>query len=376
MSGGRRQAVAAAGVLAVVSVSAAGAEEDAIRLAEVRSTVDRATAYLIEHQAPAGFFDREFRAGSGSEAKRPKEAAALAALATIGLISVGHLPGDPTPEGEAVMRALDFVLREAAGSKEGYFGDADGSRMYGHGIITLLFAELLGMGVSEEQDEVLRERCQAGVDLILRAQQATNKKPAHYGGWRYAPNATDSDISVSVWQVMALRAAKNAGLDVPKGAIDDAVAYIKRSSDAKPESVDQAEPEEPVAAAGFSYQVDKKSAKMSTTAAGLLSLQVCGEYDAAEVAAAAEYLLQNPPAIGDAWLFYGLYYYAQGMYQRGGKYEATARRRTEELLLPIQAFDGSWWAPKNESKQGPIYSTALALLSLSVRYHLLPIYQR
>ncbi len=367
MNGGMRFALAAAFFLGGGGTSAAPRRE--VALEEVRAAADRAAGFLLGRQASSGYFDVDARPGKGEE-KTPQEAMALTALATMGLISVGHLPGDPTPEGEAVARSVDFLLRETGRAKDGYFGNVDGSRMYGHGIVTLLFAELFGMGVSVEQDALLRERCVAGVDLVLRAQQIKSKKPEHYGGWRYAPDAADSDISVSVWQVMALRAAKNAGFEVPKKGIDDAIDYIKRSaSRAKRE-----EGEPP--AGGFSYQVGKNSPKMSTTAAGLLAMQICGEYEAPEVAAAAQYLLENPPEWDDSWFFYGIYYYAQGMYQRGGECEEAARETTESILLGTQEEDGSWRPEMNEAKQGPIYSTGLALLSLSVRYHLLPIYQR
>ena len=63
------------------------------------------------------------------------------------------------------------------------------------------------------------------------------------------------------------------------------------------------------------------------------------------------------------------------MYERGGKYAETSRRVTEELLLKNQRPDGSWESP-NESQSGTVYTTSLGVLSLTVKYHLLPIYQR
>lgn len=60
----------------------------------------------------------------------------------MGLLAVGHKPGDQTREGEALRRALAFVLRPDRQDKDGYFGRADGSRMYGHGIICLMLGEI------------------------------------------------------------------------------------------------------------------------------------------------------------------------------------------------------------------------------------------
>jgi hypothetical protein len=255
---------------------------------------------------------------------------------------------------------------------EGYLGQSDHSRMYGHGIISLMYAEMLGQSQDEEIDKKIRGRLQRAIELIMRSQDVI-KSEANRGGWRYEPGSSDADISVSVWQVMALRAAKNAGLDVPKSAIDHAVAYIKRSyrserdANGVPKDLESA----------FSYEPYGGRQGFSTTAAGVLALQVCGEYEAPEVVGGAAYLIKNPPSPSEPWFFYGTYYYAQGMYQRGGEQSSVARQKTEQMLLGIQQDNGSW-QPRNgnERGEGAIYATSLALLSLSVHHHFLPIYQK
>ena len=62
----------------------------------------------------------------------------------------------------------------------GYFGK-DGGRMYGHGIVTLTLAEMLGMGLDEKMDDQIREKCQSAIDLILRSQKV-QKNQAQQGG--------------------------------------------------------------------------------------------------------------------------------------------------------------------------------------------------
>src|SRR5689334_22372078 len=90
-----------------------------------------------------------------------------------------------------------------------------------------MLAEVVGMA----PDSALAADCRAAlakaVDLILKAQRV-RKSRDHAGGWRYQPNSFDSDLSVTGWQVMALRAAKDAGCAVPAEPIDRAVAYVKR----------------------------------------------------------------------------------------------------------------------------------------------------
>ncbi|MEL7338073.1 MAG: hypothetical protein AAFN70_17905, partial [Planctomycetota bacterium] len=67
----------------------------------------------------------------------------------------------------------------------------------------------------------------------------------------------------------------------------------------------------------------------------------------------------------------------QGMHQVGGQYAKESAKIVADMLLPRQRRDGSWLAPGGEERNvGMVYSTSLAILSLSVRYHYLPIYQR
>ena len=294
---------------------------------------------------------------------------AMTALSLLGLAAVGHQASEEGKHGDAFRKALGFVLKEDRQDKDGYFGSKDHSRMYGHGIVTLTLSELAGMGVDGPMNEVLRKRCQAGVDLILKSQNA-KKRSGQEGGWRYVPTADDSDLSVTVWQLMALRSAKNSGFEVPGTAIERAVDYIKRSHRVGKGKAEFREP------TGFGYQVGGRSV-WSTATEGLLALQVCGEYQSQEVVSTADWLLDHPPKVqGTEWFFYGTYYYAQGMYQRGGNHADEAARRVAEVLLPMQEADGSWKAAGGQEGSKRVYRTAMAMLSLGVKYHFLPIYQR
>ncbi len=323
----------------------------------VEEALLRASKYLLQQQDE-----------SGAISNRMRNETAMTSLSILALTSLGHQPGDPTPEGQALRKGLGYVLRPDGQERDGYLGQKDGSRMYGHGITTLMLAEMLGMGVDMQQDELIREKCRKGLELIMRAQKVP-KNEANRGGWRYSPDTSESDMSVTVWQTMALRAAKNAGIDVPKEAIEDAVKYIKRCYD--PDSDKRGN----VKLGGFGYQ--GKGRELSTTAEGLLALQVCGEYDSEEVRGASERLFKNGITDNEKWLFYLTYYYAQGMYQRGGKYAEEGRRVVADVLLPLQSRDGSWEGKGGEERGGgKVYATAMAVLSLTVKNHFLPIYQR
>ena len=236
-----------------------------------------------------------------------------------------------------------------------------------------MLTEMLGMGTSDEQDKLLHERCQKAIDLILSSQK--EKKSVHQqGGWRYTPNSHDSDLSATVWQLMALRSAKNDGMQVPASSIRDAVDYLKRSYSSPLNRDGLPNTDKP---GGFCYQPGRRRGTYTMTAAGLLAMQVCGEYESPLVEGAADWLLARPPKWKERFCMYGTYYYAQGMYQKGGKHAETAAKLVQKMLLEKQQGDGSWQAANGEEKNaGRVYATSLAVLSLSVKYHYLPIYQK
>lgn len=326
----------------------------------VDETIQRAIKYLMSKQRPDGAIVEH------------QNETTMTSLAIMAMASAGATTSEASPRGQTMRKALNFVLTGDRQDKDGYFGNRDGSRMYGHGITTLMLTEMLGMGADAEQDALIYQRCQKAIDLILSAQRQS-KRVQDRGGWRYTPNSNDSDLSVSVWQLMALRSAKNDGLDVPAEAIEQAVNYLKRSYTSRLDSHGV-----PVGGpAGFSYIPDQNNPTYTMTAAGLLAMQVCGEYESPLVAGAADWLLSHPPQWNERFFFYGTYYYAQGMYQRGGEHAATADRLVRQMLLDRQQPDGSWTAPSGEEGgAGKVYSTSLAVLSLSVKYHYLPIYQK
>lgn len=326
----------------------------------LESCVNRAIRFLQSKQREDGaIIDRQYDT-------------TMTSLAIMAMASTGVTPADRNEAGRCMQRALDFVLRRDRQDEDGYFGNRDGSRMYGHGITTLMLTELLGMGANDEQDHLIHMRCQKAINLILSAQKQS--KPSQFrGGWRYTPNSSDSDLSVSVWQLMALRSAKNDGLDVPASAIDEAIEYLTRSYTARLDN--RGRPV--VEVAGFSYVPGQSTPSYTMTAAGLLAMQVCGRYESPLVKGSADWLLKNPPKWTERFFFYGTYYYAQGMHQRGGEHALVADRLVHQILLPKQNNDGSWSASSGEEAgNGQVYTTSLAVLSLSVKYHYLPIYQR
>ncbi len=153
-----------------------------------KQATTRALEWLARKQNPNG---------SWSTSRFPQNTA-VTAFALLAFMSQGHLPNQGT-YGPEVAKGARFLL--AAARPDGYLVGAHGGNMYCHAMATLALAELWGMTGDDEIKPVLKK----AVDLIIRCQN-------HEGGWRYEPAPTGADISVTIMQVMALRAAKNSGL--------------------------------------------------------------------------------------------------------------------------------------------------------------------
>jgi hypothetical protein len=209
----------------------------------------------------------------------------------------------------------------------------------------------------------LRQKLIAAVQVILTGQRL---RGPDIGGWRYRVNGTDADISVTGWQVLALRAAKNVGCDIPSERIKLAVEYCRRCFDPGTN--------------GFRYQ-PQGPVTVACTGTGILAIELCGkEYHRCDdVLKAGQYLLTTPVYTTRPHFFYGVYYTTQAMFQIGGESWTHYRKTIHDLLLTTNGPDpdGSWrgggW---DDDQYGPVYGTSMAILALTVEYRYLPIYQR
>jgi len=323
------------------------ADKESPRLAKYRDQLDnsvvRALKWLATHQNRDG----SFPGGYG-------QTTAIVGLAAMAFLSKGYTP-DSEPYGDVINKCIDYVLRyqRANGCLDAAPG---GGAMYAHGIATLLLSEVSGMVDSERQEKIDKVLSKA-LKVILDA-QAIPKDGRNKGGWRYAPNSRDSDISVTGWQVLALRSARQNGAQIPKQAIEDAAAYIMKCR--MPDG-------------GFAYQPGNGSG-VARAGVGILCLELTGHHDTPETRGGGDYLLRSMGKDGfirDGQYHYALYYCAQGMFQLGGEYWEVFAERMYRTTLKQQKADGSWGGGPGEA-----YSTAATVLALTVSYRQLPIYQR
>ncbi|TWU12651.1 Prenyltransferase and squalene oxidase repeat protein [Symmachiella macrocystis] len=318
----------------------------------VDAAINRALEYLAKTQKPNGCWESDAYG----------ESTATTSLGVMAFLAAGHVPGEG-PYADNIDRGIQWVIdHQRTGQYDAgliAFRTSHGP-MYSHGVSTLMLAEVAGM-VSKERAKPVRTALEKAIRVILNAQNVP-KSERNNGGWRYQVRSSDSDLSVSGWQLLALRAAKNLGCDVPAENIDRAVAYIKRCSSA--------------ADGGFAYQPGG-SVTSVRTGTGILALEICGEHHSQEALRGADYLLENPLDYDETYYFYGVYYCGVGMFQMGGKYWTAMQDQIRDVLLEKQSADGSWTAGNGSEKRiGRVYTTTMAVLSLAVEYQYLPIYQR
>jgi hypothetical protein len=268
--------------------------------------------------------------------------AALNALPLLAMLSAGQTPG-VRPFNSPLDRGLRFLLSQQ--DNDGAFM-AGGGMMYGHALATLLLAESCGM---THDDRFIRPALTRAVALILKA-QSVEKGAFHDGGWRYEPASTDSDLSVTAWQIIALKAASETGVVVPRAALERAGRYIKRC-------------EHP--SGGFGYQPGGIPNE-SRTAAAIISLRLSGWWKDPAIGRAQRWLDRNPLRWECDYFYHAA---AHTAHARAGFHET--------ILFEHQNADGSWpIAPNshNEAKAGVLYSTSMAVLALTARWNYLPVF--
>jgi hypothetical protein len=316
---------------------------------EKAQKVDEAIKKGLKFLAGSQNADGSWSAGRGQEP-------AISGLAVMAFLSAGHVPGEG-PYGKTVEKGVRAVLKMQ--HPNGLFAANSGHEMYSHGICTLMLAECAGMTQGPLAAQV-KKAVEKAVAITLVAQRKPRSPNDPYrGGWRYRVAGIDADMSVTGWQMMALRAAKNLGCDIPPEVIDNAVDYVKRSQNAY--------------SGAFCY-TPGGGETVPCTGTGILALAVCGKgiKQMPEAIRAGNYLLRTSPG-GGGHFCYSIYYCSQAMFQLGGNYWEHFRPKMHEVLLRSQnQANGSWYLDGH----GPQYSTSMCILAMTVEYRFLPIYQR
>ena len=278
----------------------------------------------------------------------------VCALGGLAFMSAGSAPGDG-PHAKQVDRCIDFILRNAS-PDSGYidatrFGRSN-DQMYGHGLATLFLAQVYGMTPRKEVARALR----MAVDLICKCQN-------NEGGWRYRPTKSDADVSITICQIMALRAARDAGLHVPIEVRNKCMEYLRKCQTAE---------------GCFQYTARGGRKSVALTAAGVVSLYSAGVYEGPAIEKAIAWLKKHPLAtntsrdVAGRNYYYAMYYSAQAMWQIGGETWTNWYCAIRDKLLRDQASNGSW----SDSSIGAEFGTAIGLITLNTPNNYLPIFSK
>ena len=327
---------------ATVRAEEPAAKDTVVVDAPTEAIIHGALKYLASKQLPNGSW--------GSSQEEQPYPIAMTGYVLMTFQATGQLPGEGE-FGKTVSAGLQFLLDATAA--DGVMGNrANGNYMYGHGVAAIALAEMYG----QTKAPSLRPKLEKIIKLIVASQNPE-------GGWRYRPIPDQADISVTVLQVVALRAAKNGGLDVPQVTIDRAVKYVKTCF--HPNS------------GGFTYQPGHQPG-FARTAAAIYSLQVCGLYQDMMVKRGSDYLLQNLKAPMD-WFTYGNFYAAPAQYMIGGETWQKWYGQLKEILLKNVSTRGEfsyWETSLDKNPIGMVYCTAVYTMILAMPYHYVPLYQR
>ena len=224
------------------------------------AAVEHGLAFLAARQHDDGSYGADVYQGH----------VAVTAFVSRAMMATGSKPGEG-PYGERLSKSLAYLLgRVQTGGLIRSVDPNEPAPMYGHAFALMFLAECQKAAPKDE----IKEKIELAVNLIVKSQ---NKE----GGWRYLPKPGDADLSVTVTQLLALAAARDAGVDVPKEVINRAIDYVKKSQNDD---------------GGFRYMLQEGTSGFARSAAAVTALYRAGAADCEEVRKGADYVAKFPAA--------------------------------------------------------------------------------
>ena len=313
---------------------------------DVREMYDRGLQYLVKSQTEEGDWPVGGNHGPG-----------VAGMAVMCFLASGEDPNFGPYAGE-IRRGLRRIISHQD-EKTGYYGGS----MYHHGFAMLAMAEAYGAvddrSLWLNRDEAVQRSIGQSLELAVRT-AVTSQKRNRFGAWRYSPDGSDADTSVSGAVLVGLLAARNAGIEVPDQSIDQAIDYY----------VKMTAPSGHVAYSGGIGGFDESMARISIAT---LVYAIARRKDLPQYQSTLKYLTERVGAAspGMGGVEYQYYYQSQALFQ--GDVEAWKKWNKDLIrhFKAAQAPDGSV-----AGSHGTAVATTLSLLALAVNYRFLPIYER
>ncbi len=241
-----------------------------------------------------------------------------------------------------------------------------GQQMYSHGLAAIALCEDYGMS----RDRGVGVAAQKAINFIQAAQNTNT------GGWRYHPGE-EGDTSVVGWQLMAIKSAEMAGLQVNPAVLEGTKRWLRSVSKGGGGSSGG------LGDGRFCYQPNG-AALPTTSAVGLLCSQYlhAGRQDPV-IVGGVQYLMANQPDKQTHNLYYW-YYATQVMHNMADKDWDTWNRKMRTILVNTQSREGcanGSWDPDKPNRDvwggagGRLMMTSLSALTLEVYYRYLPLYK-
>ena len=280
---------------------------------------------------------------------------AVTALSGLAFLCSGSTPFSG-PYAKNIRACTNYVLRNVRES--GYIAESDDTRrfsnMYGHGYAMLYLTQIYGMSKRREVEKKLSK----AVEMTCNIQN-------ELGGWRYQPVKRNADLSITICQVMALRAAHNAGIMVSDEVRAKTVKYVEscQKSDG-------------------SFQYTEKGGRftLALTAAGVVSYYSAGIYEGEKVESALKWIYDHRPGKASGQLvspmnyYYAHYYAVQAMWHaqlKNPQYWNTWYPLIRaELMDEKRSRDGTW----PDARVGPEFGTAMSCIILQMPFNYVPVF--
>jgi hypothetical protein len=312
--------------------------------AEIEAAIQRGLGFLARTQNRDGSWR--------SEGGRGEYPCAMTGLAGTAMLASGSTP-TRGKHWRAIRRSVEFLISKQQPNGLIAAMSEENQSMYGHGFATMFLGEVFGTEEDERRQQDLHRVLTQAVKLTAAAQSSA-------GGWIYTPTSGGDEGSVTVTQMQALRACRNAGIVVPIETVRKATQYIVQSANAD---------------GSIRYSLRGSSGgRPPITAAAVAVLYSAGRYDDPIAHKALEYAKRTISIGGQGFghYYYSHLYLAQALYFAGGRDWTEYYGSMAKHLLRQQARDGSWTG----DGVGTTYGTAIALIILQLPYAHLTIYQR
>ena len=370
----RDVADAFAGRLADRRMAAATAKvADREALIQADAMIERGLEFLARSQQADGRWSLTHAAGS-TPADAPQLTCDTAAtgLALLSFLGAGH-DHFAGPYRDVVRRGIEWLLAVQQPNGDLYLQADPLSNscgwLYSHAIATMALCEAVGM----TGDPLVRPAAEKACQFITASQHIS-------GGWRYLPG-TDSDLSVSGWMLVALRAGALAGIPVAPETFSGVQNFVERSASAVDPTRYTYNPRD------SQQRQSPLSVSCMTAVGALMRLHTGVRAGDRLVARPADVLLADAPNYGSAKNrrrdAYPWYYASQVLVHTGGERWDRWYRDLVDLLSEHQQRTGQAagsWDPLGSQPDrwghygGRIYVTTLHLLALEVPARHLPTY--